>query len=304
MAATKKNTALAVKDGFTIANRFEGLDPELLAELKDEMEDLDPESGIICRQIKIPSGGGIAYEVQGEDEDDTDAMKEIEGVIVFTHRLSAYWPGAYGGGNDLPTCSSMDGKTGINAETGEAVDCEHCPYNQYGTGTDDKGNPSKGKACKNMRRIYMMMDGDPNFYLLTVPPTSIRDVNKQMAKILVSGTPYIGMIVSLTLEKTKNSNGVAYSKVVVKKKGLLPPAVISATRAIRDEIKSQYQSMAITLDDYAGSASSTAATGSTTRRRGKATVVTPTAEETAAMYGEDFEEAPPHDDKNAPLPFA
>ena len=45
MAATKKNTALAVKDGFTIANRFEGLDPELLAELKDEMEDLDPESG-------------------------------------------------------------------------------------------------------------------------------------------------------------------------------------------------------------------------------------------------------------------
>ena len=140
MAATKKNTALAVKDGFTIANRFEGLDPELLAELKDEMEDLDPESGIICRQIKIPSGGGIAFEVQGEDEDDTDAMKEIEGVIVFTHRLSAYWPGAYGGGNDLPTCSSMDGKTGINAETGEAVDCEHCPYNQYGTGTDDKGN--------------------------------------------------------------------------------------------------------------------------------------------------------------------
>jgi hypothetical protein len=301
MAATKKNTALAVRDTFAIANRYEGLDPELLAELKDEMEDLDPESGIICRQIKIPSGGGIAFEVQGEDDDDTDAMKEIEGVIVFTHRLSAYWPGAYGGGNDLPTCSSMDGKTGINSETGEAVECEHCPYNQYGTGTDDKGNPSKGKACKNMRRIYLMMDGDPNFYLLTVPPTSIRDVNKQMAKILASGTPYIGMIVSLTLEKTKNSNGVAYSKVVVKKKSLLPPAVISATKAIRDEIKSQYQSMAITLDDYTGS-NSTAAAG-TSSRRGKAVIVTPTDEEAAAMDG-DFEEAPPHGDEDAPLPFA
>ena len=228
-------------------------------------------------------------------------MKEIEGVIVFTHRLSAYWPGAYGGGNDLPTCSSMDGKTGINSETGEAVECEHCPYNQYGTGTDDKGNPSKGKACKNMRRIYLMMDGDPNFYLLTVPPTSIRDVNKQMAKILASGTPYIGMIVSLTLEKTKNSNGVAYSKVVVKKKSLLPPAVISATKAIRDEIKSQYQSMAITLDDYTGS-NSTAAAG-TSSRRGKAVIVTPTDEEAAAMDG-DFEEAPPHGDEDAPLPFA
>ena len=53
----------------------------------------------------------------------------------------------------------------------------------YGTGTDDKGNPSKGKACKNMRRIYLLMDNDPNFYLLSVPPTSIKDVNKQLAKM-------------------------------------------------------------------------------------------------------------------------
>ena len=60
-----------------------------------------------------------------------------------------------------------------------------------------------------MRRIYLMMDGDPNFYLLSVPPTSIKDVNKQLAKILASGTPYTGMIVSLTLEKAKNSNALS-----------------------------------------------------------------------------------------------
>ena len=58
--ATKKNeTALAVADNFQLMNRYEGIDPELLAELQDEMDDLDPESGITCLKIKIPSGGGL-----------------------------------------------------------------------------------------------------------------------------------------------------------------------------------------------------------------------------------------------------
>ena len=295
---TAATTALATMDTFKIANRYEGVDPELLAELQDQMEDLDPESGITCRQIKVPSAGGIAYEVQGEDDGDADPMKEVEGVILFTHRLNGYWPNAYGTSNNpedkVPLCSSMDSKTGFNPSTGEVTTCENCPLNQYGTGVDDKGNPKKGKACKNMRRIYLMMDGDPNFYLLTVPPTSIKDVNKQLAKILASGTPYTSMIVGFTLEKAQNSNGVAYSKVVIKKKGLLPPAAAARVIQLRNEIKAQYQSMALTLDDY------TAAP-----ERGRAVDVNPDDAEMEALNGTGaFEEAPPHEDGDAPLPFA
>ena len=114
---TATTTALATVDTFKIANRYEGIDPELLAELQDQMEDLDPESGITCRQIKVPSAGGIAYEVQGEDDGDADPMKEVEGVILFTHRLNGYWPNAFGTASNpedkIPTCSSMDGKTGM-----------------------------------------------------------------------------------------------------------------------------------------------------------------------------------------------
>ena len=296
MADKKNSTALATMDSFAIANRYEGIDPELLAELQDEMGDLDPESGITCRQIKVPSGGGIAYEVQGEDEGDADPMKEILGVIVFTHRLSGYWPGSFGSAKDakdkIPVCSSMDGKTAVWAETGEVRTCETCPYNQYGTGVDEKGNPSKGKACKNMRRIYLLMDGDPNFYLLSVPPTSIKDVNKQLAKILASGTPYTGMIVSLTLEKAQNSNGVAYSKVVVKKKGLLPPDAAAQVLKLRNQIKAQYQSMTLTLDEY--TAAPAQDQGGTADA---AEAPAPTGDGTAPA----FEEAPPTDGGNLPF---
>lgn len=252
--ATKKNE-LAPIDNFQIANRYEGMDPELLAELQDQMEDLDDESGIQCRLIKIPAGGGLAYEVQGEDDDDVEYMKEISGVIVFTHRMNGYWPNSYGTGegeDKIPLCSSMDGKTGLCRDIGEVRSCESCPMNQFGSGTDAKGEASRGKACKNMRRLYMMLDGDPNFYLLTVPPTSIKEVNRQLAKIMGSkGIPYTGLIVSLKLEKAVNAGGIAYSKVVIEKKGLLPAAVANTAREMRREIKAQYQNMAITLDDYA-----------------------------------------------------
>lgn len=253
MASKKTTTALAVLDTFSLVSRYQGMDDETMAELQDELSDLDPESGITCRKIKIPSGGGLAYEVQGEEEGDAEYMKEINAVIIFTHRVNGYWPGSYGDDdqNKIPTCSSMDGKTGLNTETGELTQCDTCPYNQFGSATDQKGEPGKGKACKNMRRLYMMMDGDPNFYLLTVPPTSIRDVNKQLAKIMAGGVPYTGLVVRLTLEKTQNAAGVAYSKVVIGKSGLLPPAVSAIAKEMRRQVKEQYQSMAITADDYA-----------------------------------------------------
>lgn len=254
MANKKNETALAVVEDFQLAKKYEGLDPELLAEIEDELGDLDPESGITCRKVKIPSGGGIAFEIQGDDDGDEDVQKQIDAVVIFTHRANGYWPGAYGSGDDTnkpPVCSSMDGKTAVWAETGEVRSCENCPYNEYGSGVDQTGQASRGKACKNMRRIYFMMSEDPNLYLLTVPPTSVRDVNKQLTKILAGGTPYVGMILRFTLEKAANANGVAYSKVIIKKAGALPPAVMAQATDLRRQIKDQYKSVALTLDDYA-----------------------------------------------------
>lgn len=244
-----KNTALAPLENFKIVSRYEGLDPELIEELKDQMADLD-DAGISCNIVKIPSGGGSAFEVQmGGDPNDTEPMKELVGVVCFTHRMNAYWPASYGSGEDgsqLPECSSVDGKTGVKNSTGEVINCDTCPMNAYGT--DLKGG--KGKACKNMRRIYMMCDGEPMPYLLTVPPTSIKDVNKQLTRILAQGVPYTGMIMRFKLEKAKNANGVAYSKVVVEKAAPLPAGSAATIMQLRREIKEQYSGMAITMDDY------------------------------------------------------
>ena len=146
-----------------------------------------------------------------------------------------------------------------------------------------------------MRRLYILMDGDPNLYLLTVPPTSIKDVNNQLAKIAL----YADKVVTLSLEKATNAGGTPYSKVVVKRTGVLPPTAAAVVSELRRQIKAQYQNMALTMDDY------TAAP-----ERGKAVDVTPDDAEWEAMNGGgDFQEAPPHGDGDAPpsgkepLPF-
>lgn len=286
-----KKTDLALVGEFRIATPFEGLSPEELEELKDQMDDLEDESGISCRMIKIPAGGKLAYEVQGDEEGEEEYLKEIDGVVIFTHRLNGYWPNAFGTSNNpedkIPVCSSMDGKSGLNTQTGALEECERCPLNAYGS--DVKGG--KGKACKNMRRIYIMRDGNPNFYMLTVPPTSIKEVNKTLNRILAKGIPYTGLLLTFKLAKATNANGIDYSTVTIEKKGILPPETAAAAREMRRQIKSRYKEMTISLDDYA------------TPEQGRPVDVFPDDTEAAAMGGSDFEEAPPHGDEGAPLPF-
>ena len=148
-----------------------------------------------------------------------------------------------------------------------------------------------------MRRIYMMRNGDPNFYLLTVPPTSIKEVNKTLNRILAKGVPYTGLLLTFKLAKATNANGIDYSTVVIEKKGLLPPEIAAAAKEMRRQIKDKYKEMTISLDDYTPTAAST---------QGRPVDVIPDDAEYAAMTGGDnpFEEAPPHEDGDAPLPFA
>lgn len=238
---------------FSIVTGMEDMDEELRAEMEDEMNDLDSDGGIECKHIKVPSGGGNAFNIEADDPNDPDVAKTIEGVIIFTHRMNAYWKNAFGeGGGDnsaqakIPDCASMDATQGLERETGEIKACDTCPYNQFGT--DARG---RGKACKNMRRLYIIMSGKPDLYLLTVPPTSIKDVNKQLRVIMSKQKiPYTRMVVKFSLEVTKNVDGTAYSKIKVEPKEPLDEKNYLLTCTMRKKIKEQYEKVGITDEDY------------------------------------------------------
>lgn len=239
---------LAIMDKFEITTGYEDMDPELLEEIQDELGDLDEERGIACRKIKIPHGG-IAFEVEGDDPDDAEPMKTVQGVIIFTHRMNSYWEKSPDevdddAGSKAPDCSSFDAKTGVEFETGEIKNCDTCPLNQFGAA-------GEGKPCKNIRRIYLLLSGRPVPYLLSIPPTSIRQVNKQMARIMsTTKMPYTRLVVEFKLEKAANKKGIVYSTVSVSLAGKLTPEQASRTAAMRKELKEKYKEVAITRDDY------------------------------------------------------
>ena len=121
-------------------------------------------------KFKIKIGSGVFNFTTGNRKMTTE---KFQGIIVMHHRSNALFDISGTGQKDKntpPVCSSTDGIKGFNHETGEYAYCEECPYNQFGTSENGKG---KGKACKNMHRLYILIEGCPMPAMLSLPPTSL-----------------------------------------------------------------------------------------------------------------------------------
>ena len=69
----------------------------------EEMDGLTP----TFDRIKIPAGGGISYEVPGDDPSNPDSVKEFKAVILYHHPIHSYYKEKFTGGNNPPDCGSM-----------------------------------------------------------------------------------------------------------------------------------------------------------------------------------------------------
>lgn len=222
-----ENTAIAKKENFNLMP----MDTSIASAISEELDGLGE---ITFDFIKIPSGGGLAFEVPGDDQDNPDLEKELVGVIVDHHPVNCYWRDSYSGENTAPDCASIDGHTGIVKETGEACDCKTCPYNQYGS--DENGI---GKACKNTHRIYLLRAGEMLPYIISLPPTSLKNFKQYLSKsILLKGKRSQDVITKITLQKDKNAAGITYSKASFSRCGVLSAEEIAAVLPTVNFVKS------------------------------------------------------------------
>ena len=132
----KKNTEIAVNEGFAaLANR------DVLNEaMADDCQGLE----FSFDRVKLPAGGGTAFEIPSAESDESEMAKDITGVIVYNHPAYAYYHDKYTGGNNPPDCGSFDGVTGIGTPGGN---CQNRPYNKFGSGE------GQSKLCKNKRML-------------------------------------------------------------------------------------------------------------------------------------------------------
>lgn len=216
-------------------------------------EEMDGLGNLPFDRVKIPSGGGLAFELPGEDEDDAESVTELIGVILDHNPVNAYWASKFAGGNEQPDCSSYDGKQGVIRETGEIRSCENCPYNKF-------GSDNAGKACKNIHRVFILREGNPVPLVLSLPPTSLKYMRNYIGKrVLLKGFRCWQVLTKITLKKEKSKDGITYSRAAFAFVGVLTPEQEKQAAAMREMVKKTYRTIGIDDDDYGQAPASGAA---------------------------------------------
>jgi len=212
--------------------------------LQENLDGMIPE----LPRVKFPSGGGLAFEIPGEDE--TAVASELVGVVVDQHSMNAYWSQKYDGQKNAPDCVSMDGKVGMARQdaavawAGGCQDCATCPLNQFGSAED-----GRGKACKNMKRVALLREGEILPLLITIPPTSVREWNTYMVNLTSKLKKPYSVVTKIKLTKATNASGITYSKGVFSRVKDLSKEEVAHLKEYAAGIKAILRNVTIDITD-------------------------------------------------------
>lgn len=164
-------------------------------------------------RIRIPSGGGMAWSYPTEDG--PRPREAFEGVILHRQKARAFWRTALdqGNGNAPPDCRSDDAIIGIGDPGGA---CETCPFAQFGSKLDARGQATNAQACKALELLYVLVPGELLPAVVVAPPTSLRSVRDYMFRLTSSRRrAYWTVVTRFGLEQAKSGSGITYSRLAL-----------------------------------------------------------------------------------------
>jgi len=187
MAETTKTKELTTNELFPIAESMDGIEARL------------PQIGIIHQGqlFAMPDGRKIPG---------------VSGTILDINKVNAYWIESFSdsGGGTPPDCASMNGIIpSPMSESPQSTSCAICPKNKF-------GSAGRAKACKNMKRVHLLVPGELLPYRITIPPSSLRVVDMYVSLLTSRGIPYQLVTTDITLKEKSNKEGIAYSELVMK----------------------------------------------------------------------------------------
>lgn len=196
-------------------------------------------------RIKVPAGGSLSWSIpslSGEED-----AKEIIGVVIHHRPVRGYWKEKFAGAKNPPDCHSDDGISGFGSPGGA---CRKCPLAQYGTAINEKGMPAKGQACKQMKFLFVVREGDILPILVVLPPTSLKPVERYLMRLTSQAAPFYGVVTRLTLERTKSSTGIDFSRVVPAMVGKLDQDQLAKMKLLVASMRSAFDAVTIEAGDY------------------------------------------------------
>ena len=192
----------------------------------------------LLERAKIPAGGGKAWNL------DDGAATELEGILVLRQPVRAYWRESFeatGGGNP-PDCSSLDNQFGVGTPGG---DCSTCPFAEFGSAVDDKGEAKAGQACKQLTRLFLLRTDSVLPMFISLPPSSYKEAQKYTVMLAAKGIPYHRVITKIGLSSAKSSGGINYAKAEFSRGRNLEPSEVEAVEAWRGSFLPMLEAMSV-----------------------------------------------------------
>jgi hypothetical protein len=182
-------------------------------------------------RIRIPAGGGLAFEVPSDNPDSPDTVKEFRAVILHQHDVHVYYRDKYTGGNTPPDCASNDGEIG-RTHDGEIKTCNGCPLNSFNTAAE-----GEGKACKQKRELYILRAGESLPIIITLPNGSLAEFTRYITRLASKDKAPKDVVTKFSLRKAQNKSGIIFSQAVLTLDRDLTPAEAAVIDPFAEQIK-------------------------------------------------------------------
>jgi hypothetical protein len=207
-------------------------DPSDLAEVMRENFGGRGINWLQLERIKVPAGGGIAWEV--ETDEGNDAIKELDGIILIRRDQRTYFKDAFGSGDKgPPDCYSTDLERGIGDPGGP---CASCPFAQFGSARRPDGSAGNGQACRQQNVLFFLRPDSLIPSVVMVPPSSLRTMGNHMRRLASQGLPYFKALTRLTLVKATSGDGITYAQIEARKIDAVPDDLLQRVQAMRKSL--------------------------------------------------------------------
>lgn len=164
-------------------------------------------SAFDLERVRVPSGGGLAWEVPTL-EGDIEYVKELRGIIIKHQLVRSYWATSFESRDSStpPDCQSFDGIAGVGDPGGL---CRTCLFNQFGSAQDG----TAGKACREQYMVFFVRPNALMPTLLVAPVMSVKPIRKYLIQLVSHVLPTYGVVTSFKLEREKNAAGIEYARI-------------------------------------------------------------------------------------------
>ena len=117
---------------------------------------------------------------------------------------------------------------GIGTPSGN---CADCLFNEFGTGANG------AKACKELRRLYLLREGDIFPLILSLPTGSLKAFSRYLMRCLPKWGASNAGVTKFTLTKATNSGGIIFTKAQFQMERKLTEQELALVESLTESVK-------------------------------------------------------------------